>query len=209
MLVVGEGRGGFDGVDADNRAAEALLVGTDLRGQIGQRWLAAELAAQLLAGSFQLTALTAHSTRPGILAEGIDHRPANTPLGERLELDTAGLVEAVRRIDETDDAVLDEVADIDGVGHRGRHPTRELFDEGDAVDDAGVVGAGLGAHVICCPPAHLYRNRSTKPRSLGHSDVMVVRARVLRSINGTRCSRAFVQFPHPRHALKRDKSSSC
>jgi len=99
MFVVGERRGGFDGVDADNRAAQALLVGPDLGGQVGQRRLAAEFAAQLLAGSFQLTALTAHATRPGILAERVDHRPADAPLGEGLELDAAVLIEAVGRID--------------------------------------------------------------------------------------------------------------
>jgi hypothetical protein len=34
------------------------------------------------------------------------------------------------------------------VGHGGRHAASELLDEGNAVDDAGVVGAGLGAHLI-------------------------------------------------------------
>jgi len=168
MFVVGERRGGFDGVDADNRAAQALLVGPDLRGQVGERRLATELAAQLLAGSFQLTALTAHATRPGILAERVDHRPPDPPFGKRLELDTPGLVEAVRGIDETDDAVLDEVANIDRMGHRGRHAARELFDEGDAVDDAGVVGAGLGAHVMCCssgPSLSQPKYQTAQPRS--------------------------------------------
>jgi len=155
MVVVGERRGGFDGVDADDRAAQALLVGTDLRSQVGQRRLATELAAQLLARGFELAALTADATRPGILAQRVDHRPPDAALGEGFELDTAPLVEAVRGIDETDDAVLDEVADIDRVGHRGRHAASKLFNEGNAVHDAGVVGGGwLGAHAGCCPPAH-------------------------------------------------------
>ena len=36
ILVVGEWRGGLDRVDAHDGAAQTLLVGPDLRGQIGQ-----------------------------------------------------------------------------------------------------------------------------------------------------------------------------
>src|SRR5690606_23451408 len=50
-------------------------------------------------------------------------------LGERLELDPALLVEAVGGVDETDDAILDQVANVDGVGHGRRHPARERFNE--------------------------------------------------------------------------------
>jgi len=155
VFVVGERRGGFDGVDADDRPAKALLVGADLGRQVGQRRLASELAPELLARRFQFAPLTADAARPRILAQRVDHRPPDTPLGKGLELDPTGLVEAVRGIDQADDAVLDEVPNIDGVGHRGRHTPSELLDERNAVDDAGVVGAGLGAHVMCCPPAHL------------------------------------------------------
>ena len=86
-----------------------------------------ELAAQLLARGFQLAALTADAARPGVLAQRVDHRAADAPLGERLELDAARLVEAVRGVDQTDDAVLDEIADIDRVRHRGRHAAGELL----------------------------------------------------------------------------------
>ena len=103
-----------------------------LCGQIGQRRLVAQLAAQLLARGLELAPLTAHAARPGVLAERVDHRAANPPLGERLELDAARLVEAVRGIDQTDDAVLDEVADVDRMGHCGRHATGELLDERNA-----------------------------------------------------------------------------
>jgi len=149
VIVVGQRGGRFDGVDADDGAAQALFVGANFGGQVGQRWLASELATELLARRLQLTALTAHPARPGVLAKRIDHRAANPPFGERLELDAARLVEAVRGIDQADDAVLDEVADVYGVGHRGRHASSELFDEGNAVDDAGVVGGELGAHLVC------------------------------------------------------------
>ena len=147
VLVVGERGGRFDGVDADDGAAQALLVGPDLGGEVGQRRLAPELAAQLLAGGFELTALTADAARPCVLAQRVDHRATDATLGKGFELDTARLVEAVRGIDEADDAILDEIANIDGVGHRGRHATSELLDEGNAVHDAGGVGGGkLGAH---------------------------------------------------------------
>jgi len=135
-------RGGLDGVDADDRAAQPLLVGSNLRGQVGQRRLAPQLTAQLFAGGLELTALTAHAARPGVLAQGVDHRATDATLGESLELDPARLVEAVRGIDEADDAVLDEIANVDGVGHRGRHATGKLFDEGNAVHDSGGVGGG-------------------------------------------------------------------
>ncbi len=85
----------------------------DLGGQVGQRRLAPEFAAQFLAGGLELTALTADAARPGVLAQRVDHRATDATLGKRFELDTARLVEAVRGIDETDDAVLDEIANID------------------------------------------------------------------------------------------------
>ena len=113
MLVVRQRRGRLDGVDADDGAAEALLVGADLRGEVGERRLAAELAAQLLARRLELAALAANAARPGVLAQRVDHRAADPPLGEGLELDAARLVEAVRGVDQTDDPVLDEIADVD------------------------------------------------------------------------------------------------
>ena len=67
----------------------------DLGGEVGQRRLAAELAAQLLARGLELAPLAAHAARPGVLAQRVDHRAAHAPLGEGLELDAAVLVEAV------------------------------------------------------------------------------------------------------------------
>ena len=69
----------------------------DLGGEVGQRRLAAQLAAQLLARGLELAALAANAARPGVLAQRVDHRAADAPLGEGLELDAARLVEAVAR----------------------------------------------------------------------------------------------------------------
>jgi hypothetical protein len=78
----------------------------------------------------------AHAARPGIAAQRVDHRPAHATLGEGLELDPATLVEAVRRVDEPDHAVLNQVAEVDRVGHREATPARERFDERQAGGDA-------------------------------------------------------------------------
>jgi hypothetical protein len=57
--------------------------------------------------------LAPHAARPGIFAKGIDHRAPDTTFGERLELDPPRLVEAVGRVNQTDDAILNEIPDID------------------------------------------------------------------------------------------------
>ena len=116
----------------------------DLRGEIRQRRLAPQLASQLFASRLELATLAANATWPGILAQRVDHRAADAPFGERLELDPARLVETVRRVDQPDDAVLNEVADVDRVGHRGRHPPSELLDERKAGNDAGILFTGRG-----------------------------------------------------------------
>jgi hypothetical protein len=85
----------------------------------------AERAAQLLAGRLELPPDTAHSARPGVLAQGVDHRPANAPFGEGLELDPARLVEPFGGVDEADDTVLHKIAEVDRVRHGGSHAARE------------------------------------------------------------------------------------
>ena len=95
------------------------------------------------ARGLELTTLAANATRPGVLAERVDHGAANPPLGKGLELDAAILVEAVGRVDEADDAVLHQVADVDRMRHGGRHPTGKGLDERQAGDDAlALDGAG-------------------------------------------------------------------
>jgi hypothetical protein len=54
-------------VDADDRAAKPLFVRTHLCGEICERRLASELAAQHLARSLELATLAAHAARPGSL----------------------------------------------------------------------------------------------------------------------------------------------
>jgi len=83
-----------------------------------------ERGAQLLARRLQLTTHAAHAARPGILAERVDHRTPNAPLGEGLELDAARIVEAVRGVDQPDHAVLHEIAEVDRMRHRRRHSPR-------------------------------------------------------------------------------------
>ncbi len=104
-------------MDADNRAAQALLVGSHAGGQIGERRLVAKLATQRLACRVELATLTPDAARPGITAQRVDHRAADAPLGKRFELDAAIFVKAAGRIDQTKHAVLHQVADVDGVGH--------------------------------------------------------------------------------------------
>jgi len=72
-----------------------------------------ELPSKLLAGGLELAPLAADATWPGILAESIDHRAPDTTFGERFELDAARLVEAVGCVNQTDDAVLNEIPNID------------------------------------------------------------------------------------------------
>ncbi len=129
VLVVGQRRCGLDGVDSHDRSAKPLFVGSNLCREVRQGRLMAQFSAQFLASGFELPALTTHATRPGVLAEGINHRAPNTTFGERLELDPARLVEAVGRVNQTNDAVLNEIPNVDGVGHRGGNATGKLLDE--------------------------------------------------------------------------------
>ena len=113
MLTGGERRGRLDRVDAHDRAAQTLLVGSDAGGQIRHRRLVPQLAAQRLAGGIELAALAANAARPRIPAQRVDHRAADAPLGECLELDAALLVEPVRGVDQPQHAVLNQIADVD------------------------------------------------------------------------------------------------
>ena len=97
VLAGGQRRRRLDRVDADDRAAEARLVRTDARREIGERRLGAELAPQLLARGFELPALAANAARPGIAAERVDHRAADPALGKGFELDAARFVEPAAR----------------------------------------------------------------------------------------------------------------
>jgi len=100
-------------VDPDDRPPQALLIRSHLCGEVGERRLASQLATQLLARRLELAALTAHAARPGVLAERVDHRPPDAAFRECLELDAARFVESVRGVDQPDDPVLDEIADVD------------------------------------------------------------------------------------------------
>jgi len=110
-----------------------------------------QLGAELLARGLQLAPDPAHAARPRVLAERVDHGPADPPLGKGLELDPTAVVEAMGGVDETDDAVLDQVAQVDRMRHRRRHPSRQCLHEGqsslNAVDFCGCLD-----HSFAHPP---------------------------------------------------------
>ena len=149
VLAGVERRRRLDGVDANDGAAQALLVGADAGGEIGHRRFVSQLAAQRFARGIQLAALTAHAARPRVLAQRVDHRAADAPLGEGLELDAAILIEAVGGVDQAEDAVLHEIADVDGVRHRGGHAPGQRLDKGQAGDDAAILAGGDGLKLSC------------------------------------------------------------
>jgi len=129
VLGARERRGRLNGVDADDGLAEPFLVGADLVGEVGERGFVAERGAQLLARGLQLAPDPADTARPGVLAQGIDHGPADAAFRERLELDPARVVEAVGGIDQADHAVLHQVAQVDRVRHGRRHAAGQCFNE--------------------------------------------------------------------------------
>ena len=113
----------------------------------------AQLAAQLLAGGVELAALPADAARPRVFSKRVNHCAADATLGEGLELDAATLVEAVRRVDQAEHAVLDEISDVDRIRHRRRHASSQRLDEGQqaAVDKeqlAVPVAVGEGAEAL-------------------------------------------------------------
>jgi hypothetical protein len=105
-----------------------------------------KLASKFFTSRFELATLAANATWPGVLAKSVDHRTPDATFSERLELDTARLVETMRSVDEPYDTVLDEISDVDRVGHRGRDTSGELFYERDAGNNARILRTCLGAH---------------------------------------------------------------
>ncbi len=166
MIGSSERRGGFDGVDADDGAAQALFVRADLGREIRQRRLVAQLAAKLLAGGFELAALAAHAARPGVLAKRVDHRAPHPPLGKGFELDAPILVEAVRCVDKPNHAVLHEVSDVDRVRHRGGHAASQGLDKRKTGNDSLTGGWNGERHLVSLiagksQTGTAYRNWST------------------------------------------------
>jgi len=163
-------RRGLDSVDSDDGTAQALLVGSHFCGQVGERRLAAQLAAQLFARGFELTTLSAHATRPGVLAEGIDHGAPHPPLGKGLELDAPVRIEPIGCVDEPNDAVLHQVPDVNRMRHGGRHPAGKRLDERQAGNDAMALGRcgerhGVSLVAGCAGPRALSQPRYQPDRS--------------------------------------------
>jgi hypothetical protein len=112
-----------------------------------------ELAPQRLASGIEFTALAPHAARPRIFSKCVDHRTAHPPFGEGLELDASRFVEAVSGIDEAEDPILDQVANVDRVRHRSRHAASQCFDKRQAGYDSAVLsgGSGMNSHLCWSP----------------------------------------------------------
>jgi len=146
VIVVRQRRGRLNRVDADDGPAKAFFVGPDFRGEVRQGRLVAQLPSQFLTCRFELAALAANATWPGVLPQSVNHRAPDATFSERLELDSARLVETMRGVDEPNDTVLDKISDVDRVGHRGRDTSSELFYERDTGNNARILRNCLGAH---------------------------------------------------------------
>ena len=148
VLAGRERRRRLDRVDPDDGAAEPRFVGSDARREVGERRLRAELAPKLLARGLELATLAAHAARPRIAAQRVDHRAPHAALRKGLELDASRLVEAAGGVNQSEHAVLNEVPQLDRMGHRGGHPSGQRFDKGQAGGDsfALIVSKGLTLH---------------------------------------------------------------
>ena len=105
-----------------------------------------QFAAQRLTRGIQLATLATNAARPGVAAQRVDHGATNASFGECLEFDPTIGIEAVRSVDEAEHAVLHEIADVDRVGHRRRHASRESFDKWQSGDDAAILAGGNRLH---------------------------------------------------------------
>jgi len=149
VVAAGEWGGRFNRVDAYNRLAETLFVGSNRRRKIGERGLVTKLQTKPLARGLEFPAHSAHAARPRIFAKRVDHRAANSAFGKGLELDASSFIEALGRINQTDDSVLDEIAQINRMRHGGGHAPRQRFDEWQASLDQGIrESASLHAHGV-------------------------------------------------------------
>ena len=90
-------------------------------------------------------ALPANSSRPGILAQRVNHGSPNATFSKRLELDAARLVKPVRCVDEPNHTILDKISmSIEwGIVAATR---RALFYKGNAGNNARILRTNLGAH---------------------------------------------------------------
>jgi hypothetical protein len=88
-----------------------------------------KLDAELLAGGLELAAHAADTARPGVFPERVDHRSSNAAFRKGFELDAAAVVEPVSSVDQTDHAVLHQIAQINRMWHRRRHASSQCLDE--------------------------------------------------------------------------------
>src|SRR4029077_3650457 len=88
------------------------------------------------------------------------HRPADAALGEGLELDAAVLVEAVGGVNQSEDAVLDEIADVDRVRHGRCHAAGQRLDKREPGDNAAILAGGLLRSHACTSSQPWYQRPS-------------------------------------------------
>jgi hypothetical protein len=89
------------------------FVGADAGGQFRHRRFVSQFATQRFARRIELAPLSSDAARPRIAAQRVDHRAAHASFGEGFELDAARFVEPMRGIDQTQHAVLHQIADVD------------------------------------------------------------------------------------------------
>ncbi len=119
-----------------------------------------------LARRFELAALTADAARPGVAAQRVDHRAADAPFGEGLELDAARLVEAVapHRSDRACRPAPDRRARWNAASRRrrGARATRRTEDRRRCVHADGRRGADAALGLLGSSPAQLERRAGSR-----------------------------------------------
>src|SRR5260370_42628304 len=125
-----------------------------------------QLPAQRFPRRVELAPLAANAARPRVTPKRVNHGTADSTFREGLEFDSPVLVKAVRGDYQAEHTVLDEVTDVDRVGHRARHPAGQGFDERQAADDAAVLTGGhrLNAHSESPWPSRFRRLRAIAMR---------------------------------------------
>jgi len=123
------GRRRFDGRNAHHRALQVVFVLAQCLGQLGQRGLVSQPLAQRHSRRFNVAADAAHTARPGVLAQRVDHRATDAAFGEGFELDAPCVIEALCGINQSEHSVLDQIAHLDRVRHRRGHAPRQGLNE--------------------------------------------------------------------------------
>ena len=90
------------------------------------------------------------------------HRAAHPPLGKGLELDPARFVEPMRGVNQSKDAVLDQIADVDGIRHGRSHATGQSLHKRKAGDDSAVLTGCDGLSIVVSLKGFRVRSFATR-----------------------------------------------